>query len=122
MIRRPPRSTLFPYTTLFRSQNQYSYVLVDEYQDTNSIQDELIRAFVPKGGNIFAVGDDDQAIYGFRGAQIDNILSFTDHFNNVVPLVLTENYRSGQEILDSAYRLIQHNNPERLEAKLKLNK
>src|SRR3712207_7594417 len=67
MIRRPPRSTLFPYTTLFRSQNQYSYVLVDEYQDTNSIQDELIRAFVPKGGNIFAVGDDDQAIYGFRG-------------------------------------------------------
>ena len=105
-----------------RLSKQFRYVLVDEYQDTNTVQDQLLRAFIPKDGNIFAVGDDDQAIYGFRGAQIDNILSFVDHFTGVTPLVLTENYRSGQEILDAAYRLIQHNDPERLEAKLNLDK
>lgn len=105
-----------------RLQQQYRYVLVDEYQDTNTLQDELLRAFIKPDGNLFAVGDDDQAIYGFRGAQIGNILQFVDHFKVQQPLVLTENYRSGQEVLDASYRLIQNNNPDRLEAKLGLDK
>jgi DNA helicase-2/ATP-dependent DNA helicase PcrA len=105
-----------------RLAEQYRYVLVDEYQDTNSLQDGLLRAFIPADGNLFAVGDDDQAIYAFRGAQINNILAFVDHFKVKKPLALTQNYRSGQEILDAAYRLIKHNDPDRLEAKLGLDK
>lgn len=105
-----------------RLSKQYKYVLVDEYQDTNKLQDDLLRSFITKEGNLFAVGDDDQAIYGFRGAEIGNILNFVDHFNVEKPLALTENYRSGQEILDSAYRLIKHNDPNRLESKLGINK
>ena len=105
-----------------RLAQQYKYVLVDEYQDTNTVQDELLRAFIKPTGNLFAVGDDDQAIYAFRGAQINNILSFVDHFKVKQPLALTMNYRSGQEILDAAYRLIKHNDPDRLEAKLGLDK
>lgn len=105
-----------------RLANQYRYVLVDEYQDTNTLQDELLRSFMKPQGNLFVVGDDDQAIYAFRGAQINNILSFVDHFKVKQPLALTENYRSGQEILDAAYRLIKHNDPDRLEAKLGLDK
>ncbi len=105
-----------------RLRGEYRYVLVDEYQDTNAGQDELLRLLVPPGGNIFAVGDDDQAIYGFRGARLGNILDFASHFGVKKPLVLTENYRSTQEILDAARRLIVHNDPERLEAKLGLDK
>ncbi len=105
-----------------RLTRQYRYVLVDEYQDTSPVQDELLRSFVPKDGNIFAVGDDDQAIYSFRGANIANILNFTDHFQVTNTVVLTENYRSGQSILDAAYRLVRHNDPERLEVKLGITK
>jgi ATP-dependent DNA helicase UvrD/PcrA len=105
-----------------RLARQHRYILVDEYQDTNTVQDDLLRAFIPKTGNLFAVGDDDQAIYGFRGAQISNILAFTDHYKVSQPLALIENYRSGQEILDASYRLITHNNPDRLEARLGLDK
>ncbi|HVQ43524.1 MAG TPA: ATP-dependent DNA helicase [Candidatus Saccharimonadia bacterium] len=101
---------------------EYRYVLVDEYQDTNSVQDELLRMFVGAEGNMFAVGDDDQAIYGFRGADISNILGFADHYKIADPAVLVQNYRSGQAVLDAAYRLIQHNNPERLESKLGISK
>jgi DNA helicase-2/ATP-dependent DNA helicase PcrA len=101
---------------------EYTYVLVDEYQDTNTVQDALLRTFVGSAGNLFAVGDDDQAIYGFRGADIGNILAFAEHFKLAQPVVLSQNYRSGQAVLDCAYRLIQHNNPERLEAKLGINK
>jgi DNA helicase-2/ATP-dependent DNA helicase PcrA len=101
---------------------EYRYVLVDEYQDTNYTQDALLRTFIPPHGNLFAVGDDDQAIYGFRGADIGNILQFADHFKVEKPAVLIRNYRSGQAILDAAYRLIQHNDPERLESKLAINK
>ncbi len=103
-------------------REQYRHVLVDEYQDTNLAQDLLLRCLVPKNGNIFAVGDDDQAIYGFRGARIENILQFAEHFELKSPVVLTQNYRSSQKILDVAYQLIQHNNPERLEVKLGVNK
>ena len=105
-----------------RLAHEYKFVLVDEYQDTNSVQDQLLRTFIGSNGNLFAVGDDDQAIYGFRGADIANILDFAQHFDVKEPAVLVKNYRSGQEVLDAAYRLIQHNNPERLEAKLGLNK
>jgi DNA helicase-2/ATP-dependent DNA helicase PcrA len=118
-----------PLTILHQKSNlaqrlatQYRYVLVDEYQDTNTLQDQLLRAFIPPTGNLFAVGDDDQAIYGFRGAQITNVLDFAEHFKLKSPIALIENYRSGQEVLDAAYRLITHNNPDRLEAKLGLNK
>lgn len=105
-----------------RLKRQYRYILVDEYQDTNGVQDDLLRQLVPKDGNLFAVGDDDQAIYGFRGARIENILDFVKHFNVDEPVALTQNYRSGQEILDASYRLIQYNNPERLESQLALDK
>lgn len=101
---------------------EYTYVLVDEYQDTNAVQDQLLRRFIGKTGNIFAVGDDDQAIYGFRGAEINNILAFADHFALPAPAVLVRNYRSGQAVLDASYRLIQNNNPARLEEKLQINK
>jgi DNA helicase-2/ATP-dependent DNA helicase PcrA len=105
-----------------RLAREFRYVLVDEYQDTNAVQDGLLRTFVGRGGNIFAVGDDDQAIYGFRGAEIGNILGFQEHFDLGKPAVLVRNYRSGQAVLDAAYRLIQHNNPARLEERLGVNK
>lgn len=105
-----------------RLREQYKYVLVDEYQDTNGPQDALLRAFVPPDGNIFAVGDDDQAIYGFRGAKLGNILNFADHFKVKKPVVLNQNYRSTQSILDAAYKLIKHNDPFRLESRLGLDK
>ncbi|GAC1372183.1 MAG: hypothetical protein NVSMB39_6440 [Candidatus Saccharimonadales bacterium] len=101
---------------------EYKYVLVDEYQDTNAVQDALLRTFVGTGGNIFAVGDDDQAIYGFRGAEINNILAFAEHYALEKPVVLVRNYRSGQKVLDTAYQLIQNNNPHRLEDRLGINK
>lgn len=100
----------------------YKYILVDEYQDTSPIQDKLLRHIVKKNGNIFAVGDDDQAIYGFRGADVDNILNFTKHFESSNAIALTQNYRSGQKILDAAYKLIKNNDPDRLEYKLKIDK
>lgn len=105
-----------------RLATEYRYVLVDEYQDTNGVQDELLRSFIGSGGNLFAVGDDDQAIYGFRGAEIGNILQFAKNFELKEPVVLVRNYRSGQKILDAAYQLIRNNDPERLESKLGLNK
>lgn len=105
-----------------RLTSRYKFVLVDEYQDTSPVQDALLRCMVPPDGNLFAVGDDDQAIYGFRGADIANILRFTEHFNVEHPLALIQNYRSGQPILDAAYRLIKGNDPERLEAKLNIDK
>ena len=101
---------------------EYLYVLVDEYQDTNAVQDALLRTFIGQNGNIFAVGDDDQAIYSFRGAEINNILAFAEHYALKAPAVLVRNYRSGQSVLDASYRLIQHNNPYRLEEKLGINK
>ncbi|MFA4831545.1 MAG: ATP-dependent DNA helicase, partial [Patescibacteria group bacterium] len=74
------------------------------------------------GAQLTVVGDDDQSIYAFRGASVSNILRFKEDFPNAKEIVLTENYRSGQEILDGAYKLIQNNNPDRLETKLKINK
>ncbi|NQU17311.1 MAG: ATP-dependent helicase [Candidatus Saganbacteria bacterium] len=107
---------------LRKFQKQYKYVLVDEFQDTNYAQFELLKLLVKKHKNITVVGDDDQSIYKFRGAAISNILSFEKTYKKTKKVVLTKNYRSSQIILDAAYRLIQHNNPDRLEVRSKIDK
>lgn len=107
---------------LAEEQARCQYLLIDEYQDTNSIQAEIAYLLAGKNGNIMVVGDDDQAIYRFRGANVTNILDFQKQYPEAEIIVLTENYRSTQPILDAAYRLIQHNNPHRLEAVLNINK
>lgn len=111
--------------TLFRQrpnvlaeyQKRFKYVLVDEFQDTNFTQNEIAIMLSSPQNNIMVVGDDDQAIYRFRGASISNILQFKERFPKAKEAILTENYRSLQEILDSAYEVITHNNPYRLEVK-----
>lgn len=112
-------------------QQQYRYILVDEFQDTNPMQAALVDLIVggtaekksqPHAGNIMVVGDDDQSIYGWRGATLANILDFKTRYPTAQQVTLTENYRSTQAILDSAYRLIQHNNPHRLEVINQLDK
>lgn len=100
----------------------YEYVMVDEYQDTNTMQSLVVDMVSSAKSNVFVVGDDDQSIYGWRGATLANILNFKSRYPEAEEITLTENYRSSQEILDSAYNLIQNNNPYRLEAKLKINK
>lgn len=103
-------------------QNQFRYVLVDEFQDTNIAQNELVKLLVGKAGNVTVVLDDDQAIYRWRGAAVSNALSFRKSFPKARVVTLTRNYRSTQEILDRAYDLIQHNNPDRLEVIEKVDK
>ncbi len=98
-------------------QNRYRYILVDEYQDTNFAQNELVKMLAAGHQNICVVGDDDQSIYKFRGAAISNILEFKKTYPQSKQVVLTKNYRSTQPILAAAYRLIQHNNPDRLEVR-----
>ena len=93
-------------------QNRFKYIMVDEYQDTNTVQFMLVKMLAEKYGNICVVGDDDQSIYRFRGATIENILSFDktfdcDPLNGVIRL--EQNYRSTQNILDCANELISHN-------------
>ncbi|GBE27077.1 ATP-dependent DNA helicase PcrA [bacterium BMS3Bbin03] len=101
---------------------QFSYILVDEFQDTNYAQFQLLKLLAVNRPNITVVGDDDQSIYKFRGAAISNILNFTKTFPQSKLIVLVRNYRSTQAILDLAYKLILHNNPDRLEVKNKINK
>jgi len=103
-------------------RRQFKFILVDEFQDTNWSQYELIKLLAAPNNNLTVVGDDDQSIYKFRGASLANILQFKDDFPQAQEVVLTANYRSGQAILDQAYRSIQNNNPDRLEVKLNLNK
>lgn len=107
---------------LKKYQKQFKYIMVDEFQDTNLAQYELVKILARPDNNLVVVGDDDQAIYKFRGASISNIMHFKEDYKNAPELVLTENYRSRQEILDHAYEFIQNNNPNRLEEKLKINK
>jgi DNA helicase-2/ATP-dependent DNA helicase PcrA len=85
------------------------WLLVDEFQDTNRLQMELLAAVVTPAGNITAVGDEDQSIYGWRGAELENILSFERHFPGARVVALEENYRSSRPILDAAGSLIAHN-------------
>ncbi len=99
-------------------QKRFAHVLVDEFQDTNWAQYELIKLITGNAGNLTVVGDDDQAIYKFRGASLANILQFRDDFQNCATVTLTENYRSRQKILDRSYEIITKNNPNRLEVRL----
>ncbi len=97
--------------------NRYKYILVDEYQDTNSLQFALIKFLTEKQQNICVVGDDAQSIYGFRGADVQNILQFESHFPQAQVIMLEQNYRSTQTILDAADAIIK-NNISRKEKKL----
>jgi len=92
-----------------RYNDRYRYLLVDEYQDTNQLQFGLIRLLTEKQQNICVVGDPDQSIYRWRGADITNILKFEEHFPSARVIRLEENYRSTQNILDLAHGVIQHN-------------
>jgi len=89
--------------------NKFRYVLVDEYQDTNSLQFALISLLTEKQQNIAVVGDEDQSIYKWRGADITNILNFEKHFPNTRTIRLEQNYRSTQTILDVAGAVVKHN-------------
>lgn len=98
-------------------QERWRYILVDEFQDTNHAQFEIVKLLAARHRNVTVVGDDDQAIYKWRGAAISNILDFTRTYPDAAKIVLARNYRSGQAILDAAYRLIRHNDPDRLEVR-----
>ena len=89
--------------------NKFRYILVDEYQDTNALQFELIRLITEKTKNIAVVGDEDQSIYKWRGADISNILNFEKHFPNTQTIRLEQNYRSTQTILDVAGAVVKNN-------------
>lgn len=102
---------------LQKYQFKFEYILVDEFQDTNKLQYELVKLLALKNNNIFIVGDEDQSIYSFRGANIENIYSFKQDFDPVKVILLEQNYRSTKPILDVANNVIRHNN-ERIEKNL----
>ncbi len=105
-----------------RVRERHRWLLVDEYQDTNRLQGALVDLIAQGSRNLTAVGDDDQSIYRFRGAAIENILGFVDRYPDASKAVLTRNYRSTTPILSAARRLIRFNDPERLETKLGISK
>lgn len=107
---------LLPYKILEQNKTlceqtsqQYRYIMVDEYQDTNELQYRLLKKLCASHNNICVVGDDDQSIYGWRGATIKNILTFADVFENTKVIKLEHNYRSTHTILEHANQLIEHN-------------
>ena len=114
-IQRPLRLLRERPALLARLRSRYRYILVDEFQDTNHAQLELVRLVAGEEASITVVGDDDQAIYRWRGAAAGNLLAFRQLYPGAREVVLTENHRSTQPILDAAARLISYNNPWRLE-------
>lgn len=107
---------------LARTQQQFRHILVDEFQDTNFAQFRLLQLLAPAGANMTVVADDDQSIYKWRGAALSNVLKFLEHYHDARRIVLTENFRSSQPILDCAYRLIRFNDPDRLEVTEQIDK
>ena len=102
---------------LRKYQNRYHYILVDEFQDTNAVQYELVRQLAGERRNLFGVGDEDQSIYAFRGADFRNVLRFEQDYPDICRILLERNYRSTQTILDVANAVISLNTqrtPKRL--------
>ncbi|WP_120944916.1 MULTISPECIES: ATP-dependent helicase [Helicobacter] len=105
-----PYALLEAYHELAMDTSQrYEFIMVDEYQDTNPLQFKLLQKLCSAHQNLCVVGDDDQSIYGFRGADINNILEFSDHFPQAKVVKLEQNYRSSKDIVACANTLIQHN-------------
>ena len=107
---------LLPYLILSSNKElrdevsrKYKYIMVDEYQDTNELQLKLLECLLSEHNNLCVVGDDDQSIYSWRGANIRNILEFNQNFNGAETIKLERNYRSTQQIIDVANSLIEHN-------------
>ncbi len=105
---------------LSKLQSQYRFILVDEFQDTNVAQIKLLTLLAGKSGNLSVVGDDDQAIYRFRGASFASFLLLKEAFPQMRTLRLTRNYRSTPKILSVAGRLIRHNEPDRYDSEKRL--
>ena len=107
---------------LRRYQERFAHILVDEFQDTNYAQFEVVKLLAARHRSVAVVGDDDQAIFRFRGASMSNILDFDRTYPDARKVVLRENRRSPQAVLDAAYRLIRYNDPDRLEIAQQIDK
>ncbi len=103
---------------LAKYRTQFQCIVVDEFQDTNWVQYELVKILAGPASNLTVVADDDQAIYRWRGASFNNVIQFKKDFPASRDVALIQNYRSAQQILDLAYKFIQQNNPNRLEAQI----
>ena len=101
-------------------QKRFELIFVDEYQDTDPVQYRIIKALAEKHRNLRVVGDDDQGIYGFRGADIQNILNFEKDYPDAKVITLEQNYRSTQQIVDAS-RAMADFNPDRREKELFTN-
>lgn len=103
-------------------KSKFKYILVDEFQDTNIAQNELVKLLAGEDVNLTVVADDDQSIYKWRGASVSNVIQFRKNFPQTKVVTLTQNYRSTQAVLDYSHKLIQNNNPDRLEVKENIDK